>query len=109
MGGLSPPPLMDFSKCPRCSLHSICLSDETNALAYDEANERKPTAAVCAVGFPPRKSPKRELRRLIVPREDRRPLYLNTQGLRVGKSGDVLQIKEKDALRQEVRLNEICH
>ena len=45
---------------------------------------------------------------MIVPREDRKPLYLNTQGLKVGKSGDVLQVKEKDALRQEVRLNEIC-
>ena len=37
-----------------------------------------------------------------------RPLYLNTQGLRVGKSGAVLQVKEKDAVVQEVRMGEIC-
>jgi CRISPR-associated protein Cas1 len=37
-----------------------------------------------------------------------RPLYLNTQGLRVGKSGAVLKVHEKDKLLQEVRLGEIC-
>jgi CRISPR-associated protein Cas1 len=34
-------------------------------------------------------------------------LYLNTQGLRVGKSGDVLQIREKERLVQEVRIHEL--
>ena len=37
-----------------------------------------------------------------------RPLYLNTQGLYVGKSGNVLKIKEKDKLVQEVRIGELC-
>ena len=107
-GGLIPPPLQDSPKCPGCSLNSICLPDETNALAYGEREEDQSQLRLFAVGFPPRKPPARELRRLIVPREDRKPLYLNTQGLKVGKSGDVLQVKEKDAVRQEVRLNEIC-
>jgi CRISPR associated protein, Cas1 family len=35
-------------------------------------------------------------------------LYLNKPGLRVGKSGGVLQVKEKDSLVQEIRVNEIC-
>jgi CRISP-associated protein Cas1 len=35
-------------------------------------------------------------------------LYLNTPGLHVGKSGEVLKIKEKDRVVQEVRLREIC-
>ena len=107
---LIPAPLVDSPKCPGCSLHSICLPDETNALAYGELEEEADDSQLrlFAVGFPQRKPAKRELRRLIVPREDRKPLYLNTQGLRVGKSGEVLQVKEKDAVRQEVRLNEIC-
>ena len=67
-----------------------------------------PARPVQRRGHCPRKPPRRELRRLIVPREDRNPLYLNTQGLRVGKSGEVLQVKEKDAIRQEVRLDEVC-
>jgi CRISPR-associated protein Cas1 len=29
---LLPPPLVDSPKCPRCSLHNICLPDETNWL-----------------------------------------------------------------------------
>ena len=102
-----PAPLVDSPKCPGCSLNAICLPDETNALdAADEEDDGQ--LSLFAIGGLPRKPPRRELRRLIVPREDRKPVYLNTQGLRVGKSGDVLQVKEKDALRQEVRLNEIC-
>ena len=50
----------------------------------------------------------REVRRLMTPRDDLRPVYLNTQGLRVGKSGGVLQVKEKDAVVQEIRIGEIC-
>ena len=84
------------------------VADETNALAYGEIGDDQSQMRLFAVGYAPRKPAGRELRRLIVPREDRKPLYLNTQGLKVGKSGDVLQVKEKDALRQEVRLNEIC-
>ena len=56
---------------------------------------------------PPRKLPNRETRRLIAARDDLRPVYLNTQGLRVGRSGEVLQVKEKEAMRQEIRPMEI--
>jgi CRISPR-associated protein Cas1 len=45
---------------------------------------------------------------LVTPRDDLRPLYLNAQGLRVGKTGDVLQVRDKDELKQEVRIGEIC-
>jgi len=101
-----PPPLMDSPKCPGCSLNSICLPDETFALSHYEDTDGQLT--LFGPDLSPRKPPSREPRRLMVPREDRKPVYLNTQGLRVGKSGDVLQVKEKDALRQEVRLNEVC-
>jgi CRISPR-associated protein Cas1 len=45
---------------------------------------------------------------LLPARDDLRPLYLNSQGLSVGKSGFVLKVKEKDKVVQEVRINEIC-
>ena len=105
--GLIPAPLVDSPKCPGCSLNAICLPDETNALGDRDEEDDGQLSLFTARAFP-RKPPRRELRRLIVPREDRKPVYLNTQGLRVGKSGDVLQVKEKDAIRQEVRLNEVC-
>src|SRR5262249_18685331 len=57
---------------------------------------------------PPPKPAARAIRQLVTPRDDLRPLYLNLQGLRVGKSGEVLQVREKDNLKQEVRIGEIC-
>jgi CRISPR-associated protein Cas1 len=47
-------------------------------------------------------------RRLVTPRCESRPLYLNTQGVRGGRSGDVLQFKEKDKLVREARIGETC-
>jgi CRISPR-associated protein Cas1 len=49
-----------------------------------------------------------DVRRLVPARDDLRPLYLNTQGVRVSKSGEVLKIFEKEKLLQEVRFNDIC-
>lgn len=50
-----PPPLVDSPKCPRCSLVSVCLPDETNLLA-DRATTRT--------------------RRLIAADDTREPLYV---------------------------------
>ena len=47
------------------------------------------------------------VRKLLPARDDLRPLYLNTQGLYVGKSNNVLKIKDKQEVVQEVRLSEI--
>ncbi len=113
--GQVPPPLVDSPKCPRCSLVGICLPDETNLCS---ATQDRPALRVQKTLFDV--EPKREatlggeadrpseVRRLVPARDDLRPLYLNTQGLYVGKSGEVLKVKDKDRLVQEVRLNEIC-
>jgi CRISPR-associated protein Cas1 len=102
--GRIPPPLVDSPKCPGCSLVGICLPDETNRLA---ASSEPVQLALFETAEAPRKEPA-TVRPLVAPRDDLRPLYLNTQGLRVGRSGEVLQIRDKDALRQEVRIGEIC-
>jgi CRISPR-associated protein Cas1 len=47
------------------------------------------------------------VRRLVPARDDLRPLYVTGFALTVGKSNEILQIKEKGTLLQEVRLNEI--
>jgi CRISPR-associated protein Cas1 len=104
--GEIPPPLEDSPKCPACSLVSICLPDETNRLVEIDGTEAE-QLALFPEGEPPRKSPGREVRRLVSSRDEKRPLYLNMQGLRVGKSGEVLQVKEKDTLRQQVRILEV--
>ncbi len=103
-----PDPLVDSPKCPRCSLVGICLPDETNALharsaryengggiqlqMFEEDNGDKAATSV---------------RQLVAPREALKPLYLNSQGMRVGKSGDVIQVRDGTELKQEVRLGEV--
>jgi CRISP-associated protein Cas1 len=103
--GEIPPPLVDSPKCAGCSLAGICLPDET--LAAEEP-EREAPQQLGLFDAPRRKPAKREVRALVTPRSELRPVYLNSQGVRVGKSGAVLQVREKDAVVQEVRIGEIC-
>ncbi len=105
--GVLPPPLEDSPKCPGCSLVGICLPGETNALLRGEIEDSDGQMALFDTGLLPKKRPHMEVRRLVTPRSELKAAYLNTQGLRVGKSGDVLQVKEKDVLRQEIRMKEI--
>jgi CRISPR-associated protein Cas1 len=114
VSGQIPLPLVDSPKCPRCSLVGICLPDETLAAAermeatpgsrqlmlFDAGGNGKSKAASS--------QDEADVRRLVPARDDLRPLYLNTQGLFVGKSGNVLRIKEKEKVVQEVRIGELC-
>ncbi len=108
--GTIPAPLEDSPKCVGCSLAPICLPDEVNRLRDKDAEPDPVQMSLFAAGEAnaPKKRASREIRRLVTPRDDLRPVYLNTQGLRVGKSGGVLQVKEKERVLQEIRLNEIC-
>ncbi len=83
--GILPPPLVDSPKCPRCSLVSICLPDET---------------ALLTQGSSP-------LRRLIPASVQRFPVYVQEPGSRVRKNGDVLEVHLEDEKLGEVRLEEI--
>ena len=110
--GRIPPPLLDSPKCPRCSLVGICLPDETTVAAQTETEHGLRQQRLFDIDDPPDASAETttgngEIRRLIPARDDLRPLYLNQQGLRVGVSGNVLKVKEKDKVVQEVRIREI--
>ena len=109
MATAMPPPLVDSPKCPGCSLVGVCLPDET--IHYQERDQKRSQqqyGRVDSVSESTRKPQGRETRLLVAPRSDLRPLYLNTQGLRVGKTGDVLKIKDRDKVVQEVRIKETC-
>ncbi len=67
----APPPLVDSPKCPRCSLVSICLPDETNTLL--ERSARPP-------------------RRLIPSNDEGRPLYVRRAGSQVTLDGGRLKV-----------------
>lgn len=110
--GRIPPPLDDSPKCPRCSLVSICLPDETSAAASwrdEEAGDQLVLFAPDDVDVPKPLSgpPEGELRRLVPARDDQRPLYVTGYGLTVGKSGEVLQVRDKKQLVQEARIKDV--
>ena len=90
--GPIPPPLDHSPKCVRCSLTPVCLPDETRQLM--PAPEEPPAAPV---------------RRLIAARDDKRAVYLNTQGLYISRKSETLQIKENRKVINEVRLNAVNH
>jgi len=71
---IAPPPLIDSPKCHSCSLVSICLPDETNAL----------------LGI------KTEMRRLHPMRDDKMPLHVQEQGAKIGLRDDCLIVKTKE-------------
>ncbi|HXQ20977.1 MAG TPA: CRISPR-associated endonuclease Cas1 [Candidatus Acidoferrales bacterium] len=113
--GRIPPPLVDSPKCPRCSLVSICLPDETTASmslpaeaidGYQLALFPNETEEVDAGSALTARAPD-DVRRLVPARDDLRPLYVTGHGLSVGKSGEVLQVRDGKKLVQEARVNEI--
>ena len=107
--GPIPAPLIHSPKCVRCSLAPVCLPDETRMLAQaraaidlsaGEATDT-PEDSKGVAGEPPR--------RLIAARDDTRALYLNTPGLRIGCKDEVLTVKEKDRVVEEVRMRDLSN
>lgn len=83
-----PPPLLDSPKCPRCSLHAICLPDEINVL-----RGAKSEGAV---------------RPFSAPGDDRIPLYVLEPGARLGLSGETLEVRTDDGVVASMPLIEIA-
>lgn len=112
MTGPMPPPLVGSPKCKRCSLAPVCLPDETTLLARREP-EASPQPegglSLPSNGLDVTAPPPAPPRRLMAARDDKRALYLNTPGLRVGRKNETLTVKDEDTLIEEVRLNDVSH
>jgi CRISPR-associated protein Cas1 len=89
----SPPPLVDSPKCPGCSVSGLCLPDETNLLRGE------PRAESVRDDEP--------VRRLVPPRDDALPFYVQEQGAQVGKRGESLVITQRGATLADVRLLDV--
>ncbi|MEZ4363833.1 MAG: CRISPR-associated endonuclease Cas1 [Kofleriaceae bacterium] len=96
-----PPPLRDSPKCPRCSLVSICLPDETNLL--------RDHATVITDDDGAQIIPLQRVRRLAPARDDALPLYVHTAGTRVGRTGAELVVEPREGPKQTVRLSHTSH
>ncbi|MGH9477228.1 MAG: CRISPR-associated endonuclease Cas4g/Cas1g [Terriglobales bacterium] len=104
-----PPPLEDSPKCPRCSLVGICLPDETNALRARQlqlapAAVERQLELFAGAGGPAAQA---AIRPLVVARDEWKAVYLNTQGWRMGKSGEVFQVRGPAEGRGRARADEV--
>ncbi len=98
--GLIPPPLINSPKCPRCSLVGICLPDEVNLLRATNVQQKLP-------GIHSEIDSEIEPRGLVPARDDRLALYVQGQGHSVGLKGDVLEIRNRKGVVNQVRLREV--
>lgn len=112
-GGETPAPLVDSPKCPGCSLVGICLPDETTLCESLSVGAADPQlslfedASETADRGSPLVNPEAALRRLVPARDDLRPLYVTGHGLTIGKTGEVLRIRNRDKAVEDVRINEM--
>lgn len=112
--GVLPPPLDDSPKCPRCSLVGICLPDETNLLlrmaegsCQQSAISDQPDIDPAGPQLSTLNPQPSATRRLLPARHDALPLYLQDQGLSLGKSGDRMVVKKKGEELKSVALKDI--
>ena len=84
----APLPLVDDSRCPRCSLAGLCLPDELNALLH--RSEAEP-------------------RRILPRNPDAAPLYVVEQGAVVGVKGGRVRVSVRGEVRADVRLIDVLH
>jgi len=125
-----PPPLEDSPKCPRCSLVSVCLPDETRLLQsfsdhrkqereeqldleideepLNDHLERGPFADFPEVKLPSLKAGD-DVRRLIAPDVDNRALYVHQAGAFLGKKGETFVVKEKKKEIGDFRIMDVHH
>lgn len=84
-GGQIPPPLVDSPKCPRCSLVTICLPDETRFLHQSELSPRP----------------------LAVPLHEALPLYIQQYNAKLTKKGETLEVSKNDQVIATARIGEV--
>jgi CRISPR-associated protein Cas1 len=105
--GPIPPPLVDSPKCVRCSLAPVCLPDETAMLARNSGFQPVPVDFQSGEDEPRQAGSPCSVRRLMAARDEKRVLFLNTQGYRVGCNDGVIKVKEKDRVVDEVRVSDV--
>ena len=81
-----PPPLEGSPKCIRCSLAGICLPDEVNMLTGVDGEE--------------------EPRRILPARDDSLPLYVQEQGARISRNGELFVVQRSREKLGEARIFE---
>lgn len=93
-----PAPLVDSPKCPKCSLVSICLPDETNCLRNSTREDSAPESS-------------ESIRKLVPARDDALPIYVQDQGTYIGKDGERLKLtpaKSSPLFIPLIQVSQVC-
>lgn len=128
--GTLPPPLRDSPKCDGCSLAGICLPDELNLIREGhldvgigregtvdgEAADARETVGADEVGAPEADEDggaeesklTQRVRRLYAQRDDRVPLYVQSNRARIGVRGERLTVRDENQ-EATVRLPNTSH
>lgn len=96
LAGRIPPPLIDSPKCPRCSLVGICMPDETLTVRDRQFSVDDDVQPWLIEPSGPDGDERPAVRRLVPSRDDLRPLYVAGQGMSIGRTGDLLRVKDRD-------------
>lgn len=127
--GEIPEPLQDSPKCVGCSLSSVCLPDEVNLLrglsgeAFfdEEPADEEQLGFEFLDAFGPMDAdpwqlqgeaepePAPALRRLVPARDERIPLYVQSQGARISLDGDRLRVSAGIGASGDARLPQTSH
>jgi CRISPR-associated protein Cas1 len=78
--GQRPSPLLNDSRCPRCSLQPICLPDEINYVQTDEPTEKDTP------------------RKIWPPRDDGLQVIVQQQGTKIGVKGQMMTVTNREGL-----------
>lgn len=99
-----PEPLVDDPRCVRCSLLPICMPEETARMReIEDGSDAHLAADAIDADFDELEEPS-PIRRIVAARDEEGALYVNTQGARIGKSGEVLTVSRNDEVLGEVPL-----
>ena len=83
-----PPPLDCSPKCPKCSLVEICLPDEVTFFRNKRDTDFK-------------------IRRLVPARQDNLPLYLYSQGAKLGIKDECIQVRKDGETIEDIGLKDV--
>jgi CRISPR-associated protein Cas1 len=102
MASKTPPPTSDENRCTQCPYAEICMPDEIAFMS---------TAVSGNLATDEDAVDNAEVRRLVPARDDRIPLYVQTQGAVVSKRDQVIEVRASNEIAAQARLidlSQVC-
>jgi CRISPR-associated protein Cas1 len=103
-----PAPLLDSPKCPRCSLHEVCLPDEHYALLAEQNQlaQHATESEVARHGDTGKPAP---IRKIVASADERAVVHVLTPGSTVRKEGEALVVTDRSGAADRFVLHDVAH